>query len=92
VSSRPLSTDIYLYIPRDAERHLPRLLKTLFPLFPGTTSSSLRAIIRRTILTNIQTANQRTKNHKLHRVVQAMLFGMVEQRGMGGTVLGDRES
>ncbi|KAF8273098.1 protein required for actin cytoskeleton organization and cell cycle progression [Lactarius quietus] len=67
----------------------PELLKTLFPLLPRTTSSSLRAVIRRTILTDIKTANQRTKNHKLNRAVQAMLFGMIE-RGMGGTVLGDK--
>jgi len=65
------------------------LLKTLFPLLPRTTSSSLRAIIRKTILTDIKTANQRTKNHKLNRAVQAMLFGMVE-RGMGGPVMGDK--
>ncbi|KAI0270933.1 SDA1-domain-containing protein [Russula aff. rugulosa BPL654] len=65
------------------------LLKTLFPLLPRTTSSSLRAVIRKTILSDIKTANQRTKNHKLNRAVQAMLFGMVE-RGMGGTVMGDK--
>ncbi|KAI9511387.1 protein required for actin cytoskeleton organization and cell cycle progression [Russula earlei] len=65
------------------------LLKTLFPLLPRTTSSSLRAIIRKTIFTDIKTANQRTKNHKLNRAVQAMLFGMVE-RGMSGTVEGDK--
>jgi protein SDA1 len=68
---------------------LPSLLKTLFPILPRTTSSSLRAIIRRTILSDIKTANQRTKNHKLNRAVQAMLFGMVE-RGMGGAVQGDK--
>ncbi|KAH9000235.1 protein required for actin cytoskeleton organization and cell cycle progression [Lactarius akahatsu] len=65
------------------------LLKTLFPLLPRTTSSSLRAFIRRTILTDIKTANQRTRNHKLNRAVQAMLFGMIE-RGMSGAVLGDK--
>ncbi|KAH9066597.1 protein required for actin cytoskeleton organization and cell cycle progression [Lactarius vividus] len=54
------------------------LLKTLFPLLPRTTSSSLRAF-----------TNQRTRNHKLNRAVQAMLFGMIE-RGMSGTVLGDK--
>jgi hypothetical protein len=31
----------------------------------------------------------RTKNHKLNRAVQAMLFGMVE-RGMDGEVVGDK--
>jgi len=89
VSSRLLSTGIHIFIPRDAECPLPSLLKTLFPLLPRTTSSSLRAIIRKTILTDIKTANLRTKNHKLNRAVQAMLFGMVE-RGMGGTVMGDK--
>ncbi|KAG9220635.1 hypothetical protein CCMSSC00406_0003734 [Pleurotus cornucopiae] len=65
------------------------LLKTLFPLLPRTTSSSLRASIRKTILTDIKTANSRTANHKLNRAVQAMLFGMVE-RGMDGEVQGDK--
>ncbi|CEL59224.1 Protein sda1 OS=Schizosaccharomyces pombe (strain 972 / ATCC 24843) GN=sda1 PE=3 SV=2 [Rhizoctonia solani AG-1 IB] len=65
------------------------LLKSLFPLLPKTTSSSLRSFIRKTILTDIRTANQKTKNHKLNRAVQTMLFGMVE-RGMDGEVQGDK--
>ncbi|GJE97055.1 SDA1-domain-containing protein [Phanerochaete sordida] len=65
------------------------LLKTLFPLLPRTTSSALRATIRKTILSDIKTANIRTKNHKLNRAVQAMLFGMVE-RGMDAEVTGDK--
>jgi protein SDA1 len=65
------------------------LLKTLFPLLPRVSSSSLRSFIRRTILSDIRTANQRTKNHKLNRAVQAMLFGMIE-RGMDGEVAGDK--
>ena len=65
------------------------LLQTLFPLLPRTTSSSLRAFIRRTILSDIRTANLRSKNHKLNRAVQAMLFGMVE-RGMDAEVVGDK--
>ncbi|RPD65802.1 actin cytoskeleton organization and cell cycle progression protein [Lentinus tigrinus ALCF2SS1-7] len=65
------------------------LLQTLFPLLPRTTSSSLRGFIRRTILSDIRTANLRTKNHKLNRAVQAMLFGMVE-RGMDAEVVGDK--
>ncbi|KAG9318289.1 SDA1-domain-containing protein [Chiua virens] len=72
-----------------ATRILLSLLKTLFPLLPRTTSSSLRAFIRKTILSDIRTANLRTKNHKLNRVVQAMLFAMVE-RGMDAEVLGDK--
>ncbi|OCH95200.1 actin cytoskeleton organization and cell cycle progression protein [Obba rivulosa] len=65
------------------------LLQTLFPLLPRTTSSSLRTFIRKTILSDIRTANLRTKNHKLNRAVQAMLFGMVE-RGMDAEVVGDK--
>ncbi|KAF7796789.1 hypothetical protein EIP86_007973 [Pleurotus ostreatoroseus] len=65
------------------------LLQTLFPLLPKTTSSALRANIRKTILSDIRTANMRTKNHKLNRAVQAMLFGMVE-RGMDAEVVGDK--
>lgn len=66
-----------------------RLLQTLFPLLPLTTSPSLRSFIRRTILTDIKTANTPHKNHKLNRVVQSLLFGMVE-RGMSAEVVGDR--
>ncbi|KIM57659.1 hypothetical protein SCLCIDRAFT_1219350 [Scleroderma citrinum Foug A] len=66
-----------------------QLLRSLFPLLPRTTSSSLRLFIRKTILSDIRTANLRTKNHKLNRAVQAMLFGMVE-RGMDAEVLGDK--
>lgn len=68
---------------------LHRLLKSLFPLLPRTTSSTLRSFIRKTILSDIKTANIRSKNHKLNRAVQAMLFGMVE-RGMEGEVVGDK--
>ncbi|KXN90447.1 Protein sda1 [Leucoagaricus sp. SymC.cos] len=41
----------------------------------------LRICRLKTILSDIRTANLRTKNHKLNKAVQAMLFGMVE-RGM----------
>lgn len=68
---------------------LSRLLKTLFPLLPRTTSTSLRSFIRKTILSDIRSANLKTKNHKLNRVVQAMLFGMVD-RGMDGEVQGEK--
>ncbi|KAH9484190.1 Protein sda1 [Psilocybe cubensis] len=65
------------------------LLKSLFPLLPRTSSSALRTYIRKTILSDIKVANQKSQNHKLNRAVQAMLFGMVE-RGMGGEVIGDK--
>ena len=45
--------------------------------------------IRKTILSDIKLANTHTKNHKLNRVVQAMLFGMVE-RGLGLDFVGDK--
>src|SRR6267154_1036392 len=66
-----------------------RLLKSLFPLLPRTTSSNLRAFIRKTILSDIRNANIRSKNHKLNRAVQAMLFGMIEC-GMEGEIQGDK--
>ncbi|KAG8851979.1 Severe Depolymerization of Actin [Tulasnella sp. 330] len=65
------------------------LLKTLFPLLPRTPSTTLRSYIRSTILSDIKTANARTKNHKLNKAVQVMLFGMVE-RGMDAEVMGDK--
>lgn len=66
-----------------------RLLKSLFPLLPRTSSSTLRSYIRKTILSDIRVANIRSQNHKLNRAVQAMLFGMIE-RGMSGEVVGDK--
>ena len=68
---------------------LHSLLKVLFPLLPMTTSSTLRGSIRRTILSDIRSANLRSKNHKLNRAVQAMLFGMVEC-GKDSEVVGDK--
>ncbi|WRT70245.1 uncharacterized protein IL334_007240 [Kwoniella shivajii] len=64
------------------------LLQTLLPLLPQV-PSALRGIIRHTILTDIKTSNQKTKNHRLNRVVQSLLFGMVES-GMGAEVIGDK--
>lgn len=64
-------------------------MKTLFPLLPRTTSSTLRSYIRNTILSDIKTANLKSHNHKLNRAVQAMLFNMIE-RGMAGQVQGDK--
>ncbi|XP_006458331.1 hypothetical protein AGABI2DRAFT_199902 [Agaricus bisporus var. bisporus H97] len=66
-----------------------QLLQTLFPLLPRTTSSTLRSSIRKTILTDIRTANLRARNHKLNKAVQSMLFSMVE-RGANGEVIGDK--
>ena len=90
MSSHLLCEGVCILIFRDAECHLSSLLKTLFPLLPWATSSSLRATIRKMILTDIKTANQRTKNHKLNRAVQAMLLLVMVERGMVGMVMGDK--
>lgn len=55
------------------------LLRTLFPLLSITTSPSLRSLIQSTILTDIKHANAKANNHKLNRVVQGLLFAVVEQ-------------
>jgi len=60
----------------------------LLPLLPHV-PSSLRSVIRATILTDLKTSNMKTKNHRLNRIVQGLLFGMVE-RGMDGEVVGDK--
>ncbi|PPQ63187.1 hypothetical protein CVT24_005732 [Panaeolus cyanescens] len=65
------------------------LLKSLFPLLPRTSSSTLRTYIRNQILTDIRVANMKSQNHKLNKAVQAMLFSMVEH-GMSGDVQGDK--
>ncbi|ESK96514.1 sda1 family protein [Moniliophthora roreri MCA 2997] len=65
------------------------LLKCLFPLLPRTTSPALRSLIRKTILTDIRTANMKSKNHKLNRSIQVMMFGMVE-RGLEDQNFGDK--
>ncbi|ODN98997.1 hypothetical protein I350_07149 [Cryptococcus amylolentus CBS 6273] len=65
-----------------------QLLQTLLPLLP-TVPSNLRGMIRHTILTDIKTSNLKTKNHRLNRVVQSLLFGMIES-GMGAEVVGDK--
>ena len=67
---------------------LLRLLQTLLPLLPHV-PSSLRSVIRHTILTDLKTSNAKAKNHRLNRVVQSLLFGMVES-GMGAEVTGDK--
>ncbi|KAF9266886.1 protein required for actin cytoskeleton organization and cell cycle progression [Marasmius fiardii PR-910] len=65
------------------------LLKCLFPLLPRTTSPTLRSLIRKTILTDVRTANMKSKNHKLNRSIQTMMFGMVE-RGLEDQNFGDK--
>jgi len=71
-----------------AEEQYYRLLQTLLPLL-AQVPSSLRSVIRHTILTDLKTSNAKTKNHRLNRIVQSLLFGMIEN-GMHGEVVGDK--
>ncbi|WFD35257.1 Severe Depolymerization of Actin [Malassezia cuniculi] len=59
------------------------LLRTLFPLLALTSSSELRQLVLHTIIEDIKNANHGSKNPRLNRMVQGLLFGMVE-RGMPG--------
>ncbi len=55
------------------------LLKVLFPLLSLTTSPNLRSFILKTILGDVKNANLKTKNHKLNRLVQGLLFSMISR-------------
>ena len=44
-----------------------------------TTSSSIRAFILKTILSDVKNANAKTQNHKFNRLVQGMLYDMIER-------------
>ncbi|KAF9884679.1 Severe Depolymerization of Actin [Aspergillus nanangensis] len=53
------------------------LLQTLFPILITTSSKSLRALIFQKILMDLRTSNVKTKNHKLNRTMQTVLFNLV---------------
>ncbi|KAI5818767.1 SDA1-domain-containing protein [Pyronema omphalodes] len=55
------------------------LLKTLFPVLTATTSKVLRHQIYKSIVSEMRNANNKTKNHKLNKTVQAVLFELVDQ-------------
>lgn len=57
------------------------LLRILFPLLSLASSSELRQLILNTIIEDIKNANRGSKSPRLNRMVQGLLFGMVE-RGM----------
>lgn len=44
-----------------------------------TTSSSIRSFILKTILSDVKSANAKTQNHKFNRLVQGLLFDMIER-------------
>ncbi|KIS65852.1 uncharacterized protein UMAG_06229 [Mycosarcoma maydis] len=56
-----------------------QLLQTLFPLLSVTTSAAVRTSVQATILQDIKNANAKSKNHRLNRVVQGLLFGIVQK-------------
>lgn len=55
------------------------LLKTLFPMLTSTTSSTIRKSILKTILSDVKNANAKTQNHKFNRLVQGLLYDMIER-------------
>ncbi|CCX06882.1 Similar to Protein SDA1; acc. no. P53313 [Pyronema omphalodes CBS 100304] len=55
------------------------LLKTLFPVLTATTSKVLRHQIYKSIVSEMRNSNNKTKNHKLNKTVQAVLFELVDQ-------------
>lgn len=55
-----------------------KLLQTLFPVLTATQSKQLRNQIYHTVISDMRTANQKARNHKLNKTVQAVLFELVE--------------
>lgn len=55
------------------------LLESLFPILTTTQSKALRTQIYNTIISDIRSSNTKSKNHKLNKTVQAVLFGLVEE-------------
>ncbi len=64
------------------------LLRTLLPLLSLTTSSDLRKLVQRTILSDLKTANLRTRNVKLNRLVQGWLFSLIQKGIEAGKAVG----
>jgi len=54
------------------------LLQTLFPVLTTTHSKVLRGQIYRSVVSELRNSNSKTKNHKLNKTVQAVLFELVE--------------
>ncbi|KAK6539918.1 Severe Depolymerization of Actin [Orbilia ellipsospora] len=54
------------------------LLQTLFPVLTTTHSKQLRTQLYQSIVSDIRNANAKTKNHKLNKTVQGVLFNVVE--------------
>jgi protein SDA1 len=54
------------------------LLQTLFPVLTATTSKQLRGQIYKCVVSDLKNSNNKVKNHKLNKTVQAVLFELVE--------------
>ncbi|PWN40815.1 SDA1-domain-containing protein [Ceraceosorus guamensis] len=55
------------------------LLRTLFPLLSQTTSATFRSLLQTTILADIKAQNKKAINHRHNRVVQGLLFSVIER-------------
>ena len=53
------------------------LLNTLFPVLVQTRSKSFRTILLQKIVSDLKASNLKTKNHKLNRSVQTVLYNLV---------------
>lgn len=57
------------------------LLQCFFPILVSTPSKSLRELLYKKILSDLRSANSKTKNHKLNRSVQITLHNLVTESG-----------
>ncbi|KAK6346375.1 Severe Depolymerization of Actin [Orbilia blumenaviensis] len=65
------------------------LLQTLFPILTTTNSKQLRSQLYHSIVSDIRNANAKTKNHRLNKTVQGVLFSVVEAgKGSPDAVVG----
>ena len=55
------------------------LLQCFFPILTSTPSKSLRALLFQKILSDLRSANSKTKNHKLNSSVQTSLLNLVTE-------------
>ena len=54
------------------------LLQTLFPVLTRTTSKALRTQVYDAIVSDVRNANTKSKNQRLNKTLQAVLFNLVE--------------
>ncbi|KAL9625440.1 MAG: hypothetical protein Q9160_000503 [Pyrenula sp. 1 TL-2023] len=54
-----------------------QLLQNLFPILISTKSKSLRALLFTKVLSDLRSSNAKTKNHKLNRAIQTVLFNLL---------------